>query len=317
VITQSTPSFARGCPEARGTSGQPPIAGHQGVVVGLTLPTQPEPAKEPAARKELTFDSATHKLLGARVVLLEAGNIASSAVPKGGVQELHQERDATVAGRGGWIPAKDVDECRCRSLGRLLDPPQTDVRVTGGRLGGARGVCGGTEDVAHLVRLREGMQVGRCRGIAGSGRCVPGGVGTRLSRGPVRVHGGDPLQPRAPGTVDERPGCIDGRARSPVLRVHLLEDRQDDIGAADRVASDVAQVIQAEVEVVRRIDRHGLIIANAEPRWPRAVVTANELILPGRGWPVPRRPSSPPRSPNSSAARVPDVGSIRGCRNTP
>ncbi|MFZ0158533.1 MAG: CU044_5270 family protein [Kineosporiaceae bacterium] len=73
-------------------SGVVTIAGHKGVVVGMTLSRISDPSNEPDARKELIFDSTTHRLLGARVVLLEAGH----GLNAGSVLYTDIVRDQTV-----------------------------------------------------------------------------------------------------------------------------------------------------------------------------------------------------------------------------
>src|SRR5699024_11402931 len=78
-----------------------------------------------------------------------------------------------------------------------------------------RGVGCGSEDVAHLMRLVDGMKVGRRRGIASSlcgqprsfVRCFPGST--------VSIQGSDTLQFRAGRAVDELPRRFD---RSPRAR---------------------------------------------------------------------------------------------------
>jgi hypothetical protein len=82
----------------------------------------------------------------------------------------------------------------------------------------------------------------------------------RVFRCPVRVQGGHALQLRTIRAFNEGPRRIDRCSWTFVIRVTLLEERQDFLSSLDGIASDYTDFVQAQLKVTRS-DRHVVIVA--------------------------------------------------------
>ena len=118
-------------------------------------------------------------------------------VPEQAVQPFHEDRDPGAPLRRPRVAGQHVEDDRRRALGGGRDHVLRHHGVVApGELGRPGGVGGRSQDVAHLRRVRQRMQVcGRSR-ISGSARCVPGGFGRRVPGCAVGVGRGGPLQAR-------------------------------------------------------------------------------------------------------------------------
>ena len=142
-------------------------------------------------------------------------------------------------------------------------PSSLDVAISllrgavDGQLGRSCGVGSGVENVSDLGRSGERVQVCGAGGVTcGVCRVLRRPVAGIL-RGSVRIYGGDALQFRPTCTVDERPRRVDSCAWSAIVRVLLLEEGEDFLGALDSVASDDTQLLHGQLDVVRPGRRHG------------------------------------------------------------
>ncbi len=156
----------------------------------------------------------------------------------------------------------------------------------------------GTQDVTHLVSLRDRVQVsGRC-GIAGGLRSETCSFGGSLLRRSVSVQRRDALKLGPGRTVDELPCRIDGRPRSGVTGVGVLEHRENFLRCLGDVARYDSQFLHGQFEVTvharhegdRRTFRSGARSRAGIARWSgRASSLAPSMIRrTGPGCPTDR-----------------------------
>lgn len=167
-----------------------------------------------------------------------------------GVQSSHQLRSAALPSRGERVPLEDIDQDRCGSFAGLFDRPVPGPGILACvDFGDACRIRSGAQDVAHLVCLRDRVQIsGRC-GITGglcSETCCFGGS---LLRRSVSVHRRDTLELGPGRTVDELPCRIDGRPRSGVTGVGVLVHRENFLRRLGDVARYDSQFLHGQFEV--------------------------------------------------------------------
>ena len=108
---------------------------------------------------------------------------------------MHEDRDPGAPLGCSRVAAQHVEDDRRGPLGGGGDDVLRDDRVVAsGELGRPGGVGGRPEDVAHLRRLRQWVEVCRGGGIPCSARCVPGGFGRGVPGRAVGVGRGGPLE---------------------------------------------------------------------------------------------------------------------------
>jgi hypothetical protein len=159
------------------------------------------------------------------------------------VQSAHQPGDTIAAVCRGRAAAEHVDKHRCRTLPRPFQRGIPDRRVTVRlHLPDARSARGGSQDVADLAGLGDGVQVcGRC-GVTGGSRGQSRGFGGCGPGGSMSVEGSDALQFRPVGTVDERPGRVDRCTGTRIIGNSLLKDRPDVLCVPNHVTRHDAQL---------------------------------------------------------------------------
>ncbi len=150
-------------------------------VVGLTLRAVVRaPARSEQVARTHVGSGPVEERAGVVDHTRRPGRVAEQAV-----EPLHENRDPVAPLGCSRIAAQHVEDDRRGPLGGGGDDVLRDHGVIAPReLGRPGGVGGSPEDVAHLRRLRQGMEVCRGGGIPRSARCVPGGsvVASRAAR---------------------------------------------------------------------------------------------------------------------------------------
>lgn len=95
------------------------------------------------------------------------------------------------------------------------------------------------------------MKVSGGCGITGGLRGKARWLGRRFPRGPVRAHRGDSLELGSWRTVYEEPRRGDGGPWSRIVGMGALEDGEQLVGRLGHEASDDAQFVRGQIEVVR------------------------------------------------------------------
>lgn len=173
-----------------------------------------------------------------------------SRIPQHPVQARHEHGHPGAPPRCPGIPGQHVEHHRRHAPGRGGDDVLGDHRVVSpGQLGRSRGMGSRAQDVAHLGRRGQRMQVGGRGGIPGGGRGMAGRRIGGLLRRPVGRARGRTLPAGARRTVGEDLGGVEGRCRARVVRVDLGEDDQCGLGARRGIAGDRAQLVHRQVDV--------------------------------------------------------------------
>lgn len=169
---------------------------------------------------------------------------------EGGVQNSHELRSAALTTGRERVSLEDIDQGRCGSFVGLFDRPVPGPGILACvDFGDACRIRSGAQNVAHLVSLRDRVQVsGRC-GIAGGLRSETCGFSGSLLRRSVSVHRRDALELGPGRTVDELPCRIDGRPRSGVTGVGILEHRENFLRSLGDVARYDSQFVHGQFEV--------------------------------------------------------------------
>ena len=125
-------------------------------------------------------------------------------IPKQAVEPFHQDRDPGVPLRRPRIAGQHVKDDRRGSRGGGSDYVLGNYRVIAPReLGRPGGMGGRPQDVAHLRRRGQRMEVCRCVGISGRARCVLGGFGRSVLGCAVGVGRDGPLEARTRCPIGE------------------------------------------------------------------------------------------------------------------
>lgn len=164
-----------------------PLTGRAMDVVGL--PARPV-VRLPAGRRQ----GADHHV-GTRPVeegtLVVDGPLGRRWVAQQAVQPGHQRGDAGAARRDPWVPVEDGPHLARHPLGcRVQHVLGHDRVVAPGEFGRSCGLGRGAEDVAHLRRLGQWMEVCRSAGCRCRPGCVPGlkaPLGLGVARQPDRA----------------------------------------------------------------------------------------------------------------------------------
>ncbi|MCB0913247.1 MAG: hypothetical protein KDB60_16695 [Propionibacteriaceae bacterium] len=108
---------------------------------------------------------------------------------------------------------------------------------------------GGAQDVPQLRGVRQRMQVGGRRRIAGREGRVPRRLGGRTLRGAMGLDGGGALQARPGGTGREDPGGVQRVGGARVVRRRLREQDERGLGARRGEPGHGTQLLHRQLEV--------------------------------------------------------------------
>ena len=116
----------------------------------------------------------------------------------------------------------------------------------------ARAAWGGRpEDVAHLRRLRQRMEVCRGGGINCSARRMPGGFVRSVPGRAVGVGRGSPLEARTGRALGEDSRGVKSRRRARVIGTGFLGEDECWFGARDGIPGNRPQLLHRQLEVTR------------------------------------------------------------------